>query len=127
MDDNSEDFDEEIETEFVFDGALRCAAHTLQLVVKDGLQQVADDVHIKTALQKVKRLASFSARSTNFAYAASGHVPPKACPTRWNSDFGLLKHVVEHADILTTASSQTKKPVVLNQTDLVVCKKSQTS
>ena len=106
MDGKSEDFDEEIETESVFDGALRCAAHTLQLVLKDGLQQVADDVRIKTALSKVKRLASFAACSTNFAYDASGHVTPKACPTRWNSDFRLLKHVLEHADILTTASSQ---------------------
>lgn len=81
-----------------------CFAHTIQLVVNDGLKETSS---IRSALSKVSRIAKLSHTSTIFAEKLElmGKSIPMANRTRWNSQFHTVEKVlripsVELNDIL---------------------------
>ncbi len=67
-----------------------CFAHTIQLVVSDGLKHVSA---IQTALNKVSKIAKLSHTSTIFAEKLEqlGKSIPRANKTRWNSQFNMVE------------------------------------
>lgn len=69
-----------------------CFAHTIQLVVNDGLKHVST---IQTALTKVSKIAKLSHTSTIFAEKLEklGKSIPRANKTRWNSQFNTVEKV----------------------------------
>ncbi|CAF1482350.1 unnamed protein product [Rotaria magnacalcarata] len=70
-----------------------CFAHTIQLVVNDGLKQISS---IQSALVKVSKIAKLSHTSTIFAEKLEhiGKSIPKANKTRWNSQFSTVEKVL---------------------------------
>ena len=96
------------DTETAFVNSIRCSAHTLQLVLHDVINSRSDDSCATSALAKVKRLARLCNKSHALSYSNSGSVPPRSCPTRWNSDFQLVKHVLQHVEQLNNALLKTK-------------------
>ncbi|CAF4794697.1 unnamed protein product [Rotaria sp. Silwood1] len=70
-----------------------CFAHTIQLVVNDGLKQVSS---IESALSKVSKIAKLSHTSTIFAEKLEniGKSIPKATKTRWNSQFNTVEKIL---------------------------------
>lgn len=70
-----------------------CFAHTLQLVVNDGLKEVAS---IQSALSKISKIAKLSHTSTIVAEKLEliGKSIPKANKTRWNSQFNTVENVL---------------------------------
>ena len=87
----------------VFNSSIRCATHTLQLVVHDGIDGIKYDARARSVLAKCKRLARFCSKSVNDAYALAGHIPPRANNTRWSSHFRLMKHILVHAEAIQAA------------------------
>ena len=53
--DNIKDLNNEVNSENIFKGSIRCCAHTLQLVVNDGLAAITSDITAKSALIKQTR------------------------------------------------------------------------
>jgi hypothetical protein len=70
-----------------------CFAHTLQLVVNDGLKEVSS---IQPALSKVSKIAKLSHTSSIFAEKLEliGKSIPKANKTRWNSQFNTVEKIL---------------------------------
>ncbi|CAF3089987.1 unnamed protein product [Rotaria socialis] len=70
-----------------------CFAHTIQLVVNDGLKQTSS---IETALVKVSKIAKLSHTSISFAEKLEhiGKSIPRANKTRWNSQFNTVENVL---------------------------------
>jgi hypothetical protein len=73
---------------------LPCFAHTLQLVVQDGLREA---VCIKQTITKVSKIAKLAHSSTIFAEKLEtiGASIPKATKTRWNSQLSTVQKVLE--------------------------------
>ena len=67
-----------------------CFAHTIQLVVRDGLKEASS---LKPALVKVSKIAKLSRTSTTFAEKLEkiGKSIPAANKTRWNSQFDTVE------------------------------------
>ncbi|CAF1511795.1 unnamed protein product [Adineta ricciae] len=83
-----------------------CFAHSIQLVVNDGLKQTSS---IQSVLTKVAKIAKLSHSSTIFAEKLEqiNKSIPKANKTRWNSQFNTIEKVLsipslELNDILIT-------------------------
>ncbi|CAF1314804.1 unnamed protein product, partial [Rotaria sp. Silwood1] len=70
-----------------------CFAHTIQLVVNDGLKQVSS---IESDLSKVSKIAKLSHTSTAFAEKLenTGKSIPKANKTGWNSQFNTVEKIL---------------------------------
>lgn len=70
-----------------------CFAHTIQLVVNDGLKETSS---IRSALSKVSKIAKLSHTSTIFAEKLEqiGKSIPMANRSRWNSQFHTVEKVV---------------------------------
>jgi hypothetical protein len=70
-----------------------CFAHTLQLVVNDGLKQISS---VQPALLKVSKIAKLSHTSTGFADRLEqlGKSIPRANKTRWNSQFDTVEKLL---------------------------------
>jgi hypothetical protein len=73
---------------------LPCFAHTLQLVVQDGLKET---LCIKHTIAKVSKIAKIAHSSTKFAEELEkiGTSIPKANKTRWNSQLYTIQKVLE--------------------------------
>ena len=73
---------------------LCCYAHTLQLVVNDGLKGLTG---IQSALEKVSKIAKLSHSSTTMAeqFDKIQVSIPKANKTRWNSQYAMVMKVVD--------------------------------
>lgn len=76
---------------------IACFCHSLQLVVRDGLQKTTGS---RTALAKVTKLSSISHHSSSFRSEFEesfgiGRAIPASNDTRWNSVLRQLKSVVE--------------------------------
>ncbi|CAF4998281.1 unnamed protein product, partial [Rotaria socialis] len=69
------------------------SAHTIQLVINDGLKQISS---IQSALVKVSKIAKLSHTSTIFAEKLEhiGRSIPKANKTRWNRQFSTVAKVL---------------------------------
>ncbi|GKA15293.1 zinc finger BED domain-containing protein RICESLEEPER 2 [Tanacetum coccineum] len=79
---------------------VRCMAHILNLVVKDGLKAYKKEDTIALAVKYLKHL---SQRVTNFKESvenacASNKFLISECPTRWNSTHDMLKTAIELKD-----------------------------
>lgn len=88
----------EIEEEFPFDVPQRysCVAHSLQLVVNDGLKEGTDK--IKTLVGKCKKVVSslhMSCKATELLEKEAGRHIPAANSTRWNSTYAMLEAIVK--------------------------------
>ncbi|GKD89746.1 zinc finger BED domain-containing protein RICESLEEPER 2 [Tanacetum coccineum] len=80
---------------------VRCMAHILNLVVKDGLKAYKKEVD--TITLAVKYIKHSSQRVTNFKESvenacASNKFLISECPTRWNSTHDMLKTAIELKD-----------------------------
>ncbi|CAF1684276.1 unnamed protein product [Rotaria magnacalcarata] len=73
---------------------LPCFAHTLQLVVQDGLKEATC---IKQAIVKVSKIAKLAHSSISFAEKLEtiGASVPKANKTRWNSQLYTVQKILE--------------------------------
>lgn len=71
-----------------------CFAHTLQLVVNDGLKQA---LSIQPALLKISKIAKLFHTSVVFAEKLEqiGKTIPKANKTRWNSQFNTVEKILQ--------------------------------
>ncbi|CAF1441196.1 unnamed protein product [Rotaria sordida] len=71
-----------------------CFAHTLQLVIKDGLEEAAC---IKQAISKVSKISKLAHSSTTFAdkLETIGGSIPKPNKTRWNSQLHTVQKILE--------------------------------
>ena len=106
--DDIEDVNNELNSENIFKGSLRCCAHTLQLVVHDGLAAINSDIRAKSALTKAKAVARLAAKSSTFAYSLpSGKVPPQPTKTRWSSEFRLLENILRNAEDINKGLAST--------------------
>ncbi|GJZ58841.1 zinc finger BED domain-containing protein RICESLEEPER 2 [Tanacetum coccineum] len=81
---------------------VRCMAHILNLVVKDGLKDFKKEV--ETIASAVKYIKHSSQRVTNFKESvenacASNKFLISECPTRWNSTHDMLKTAIELKDV----------------------------
>lgn len=71
----------------------RCFAHTLQLIVKDGLQS---DSQINSILSKVSTIVGHVRKSTIATELLENECRVQAaCPTRWNSQLAMVRSVVD--------------------------------
>lgn len=71
---------------------LPCFTHTLQLVLRDALDDAAS---IKSLLGKVQKLVAFCHKPTDAAEALEGmHKTQPANVTRWNSQLKMLRSVL---------------------------------
>ncbi len=73
---------------------LPCFAHTLQLVVHDGLQESTCVKHTVTKISKIAKLAHSSTIFTE-KLEAIGKSIPRANKTRWNSQLHTVQKVLE--------------------------------
>ncbi|KAG5548853.1 hypothetical protein RHGRI_014269 [Rhododendron griersonianum] len=79
---------------------VRCAAHILNLIVKDGLDviktsivKVRDSVAYWTATQKREETFEGAARQLGITYGKNLSLD---CPTRWNSTFLMLQTAIKY-------------------------------
>ncbi|GJV59790.1 zinc finger BED domain-containing protein RICESLEEPER 2 [Tanacetum coccineum] len=80
---------------------IRCMAHILNLIVKDGLKTYKKEVD--TIALAVKYIKHSSQRVTNFKESVENATDSKKfliseCPTRWNSTHDMLKTAIELKD-----------------------------
>ena len=116
-----DDEDNNLNSEKVFVNSNRCVAHTLQLVVNDGLNSIINDGLVKSALLKIKSISRLCAKSTAFSNALSGFVPPQPTVTRWNSHYRLVQHIILHSaeiNSILLIQAVSKKHLVLTRNEL---------
>ncbi|CAF1493204.1 unnamed protein product [Rotaria sordida] len=91
---------------------ISCFAHTIQLVVNDGLKQISS---IQPALVKVSQIAKLSHTSIIFAEKLEniGKSIPKANKTRWNSQFDTVDKVLR-----ITSSESNEMLILIKRKDL---------
>ncbi|CAF4508511.1 unnamed protein product, partial [Didymodactylos carnosus] len=98
-----------------------CFAHTLQLVVHDGLNNSKSST---TALAKVAAIAKFSHKSSIFTDRLENIKLsiPTANETRWNSQFYTLKAVynIPHGELNMILNDLKKPELILSSTDKTV-------
>jgi len=73
---------------------LPCYAHSIQLVVKDGLK---DSTSVQSSLEKISKIAKLSHSSTTVAERFEKmkvHIP-RANKTRWNSQYEMILAIVD--------------------------------
>lgn len=122
--------DEEVEVQQTIDrqcsNRLPCFAHTVQLVVRDGLSKLTGAPH-RQLTAKCSKLCNLVHQSALFKGAFEnqfgiGHSLPKANDTRWNSTFRHLKAIAELDQILLAAllREQNQTQLMLSPKDLAI-------
>lgn len=103
----TEPADRSVNSENLFEHSFRCAAHSLQLVVNDGLKTLENDLRAESALNKVKPISRLASKTTSFSYSLVGKVPFQPTVTCWNSEFRLLQHILSnYLDLNKALSSE---------------------
>jgi len=103
-----------------------CTAHTLQLVVNDGLKEATDK--IKQLVGKTKKLVGsihMSCRATELLERETGHGIPLANATRWNSTYVMLKALLkasENNGLLLRLAEEIGSDVHFSEKDLLTLK-----
>ena len=89
-------------TDFHIRGML-CAAHTLQLAVKDAIRK---DEETNTILNQSRKIVNILRRPNNTytLKAAKMRKPVNDCPTRWTSTYNMLKRLITCRDVCGTIS-----------------------
>lgn len=120
---------EEVQDEVTFPLPPRysCVAHSLQLVVADGLKEATD--RIKQVIAKCKKLISsvhMSCNATELLEKETGHNIPMANATRWSSMYQMIKAVTdteqEHNGILTRLAETTGSSIRINAKEIATLK-----
>ena len=97
---------------------LPCYAHTLQLVIKDGLKGATS---VQSALEKVSKIAKLSHSSTTIAerFEKIKVCIPRANKTRWNSQYGMVVNVVgtQAADLNEILTETQHRDLCLKSSD----------
>ena len=71
----------------------RCYAHSLQLVVRDGLKEAGQ--HLKTVVAKASNIVNFVRKSVNASEILEGEKKLQASnATRWNSQLYMIKSIL---------------------------------
>lgn len=129
--DDSEDEEdmvgEQLDTDFLLGSRQRlsCFAHSLQLVIGDGMKEVKV---MSRAISKMAKLASLLHSSTVFkdrfeAVFGSGKSIPVSNVTRWNSQFRQIQAVIElDHTALTQMCSVDFENVVLSSREWAQCR-----
>jgi len=98
-----------------------CFAHTLQLVVNDGLKEAKS---IKSTLEKVSAIAKLAHTNSKFAEEIESMKVsiPRAVITRWNSQFLVVERILSIPSFsLNEILSELKyKQWCLNKRDLII-------
>ena len=120
---------EEVQEEVTFPLPPRysCVAHSLQLVVADGLKEATD--RIQQVIAKSKTLISsvlMSCNTTELLEKETGHNIPMANATRWSSMYQVIKALTdteqEHNGILTRLAETTGSPIRFIAKELLTLK-----
>lgn len=97
--DEKEDFNRllaELQQQFSVDSlnitSIRCAAHTIQLAVRDSLKDDSVGVHIRESREVCKLLRKKNIRCTLNAVDIKTTLPRMDCETRWNSTYRMVKN-----------------------------------
>lgn len=77
-----------------FEGWIGCAAHQMQLVVKDGYE-LKGYQRVQAVFARAKAISTFSRKSSLKV--------PMQNETRWNSNFKLHEHIVKHFEDINRA------------------------
>lgn len=97
---------------------LPCYAHTLQLVIKDGLKGATS---VQSALEKVSKIAKLSHSSTIIAerFEKIQAYIPRANKTRWNSQYVMVTNVVgiQSSDLNDILAETQHKDLCLKSSD----------
>ena len=100
---------------------LPCFAHTLQLVVRDGLQETTC---VKNAVLKVSKIARFAHSSVSFAEKLEviGKTIPTANKTRWNSQLHTVQKILDipAVQLNTILTDLNRKELSLSARDLAI-------
>ena len=112
----------ELETPIPVPKRYSCIAHSLQLVVIDGLKEAARP--ITTVLQKCSKLVASihkSCKATEMLKEAAGCIIPRPNSTRWNSQYrmlsSMLKICTDHPELMTKVAEILSSSIKLTQTD----------
>lgn len=117
-----EDVTHELNSEDIFENSLRCAAHTMQLVVHDGLEAINNE-RVSSSLTKVRNIARLAAKSTAFAQLLQGRLPPQSNVTRWSSEYRLIQHILLNLDDISRALlTESKKSLILSHLEIDILK-----
>jgi hypothetical protein len=107
-----------------------CIAHTLQLVVSDGLKEGMDK--IKQLITRCKSLVSSihkSCKATELLETEAGRQIPAANATRWNSTLTMIGSIIkietEHSGVLLRAAEVVGSTVRLTAKDLATLRELQ--
>ena len=105
---------------------LPCFAHTLQLVVKDGLAKLVS-APVRSVIAKCSKLCSLVHQSQVFKDAfeskfGEGRSLPKPNDTRWNSTFRHLQSIADlnQGTLTSLLNDQNQKQLILSQKDLSI-------
>lgn len=96
-----------------------CFAHTLQLVIRDGLEKIS---HISKVMEKCQNLARCAHKSTKIADLLdqlNRHIE-RPTVTRWNSDYMLLKSIMSMSkDDVQSISNMIEYPIQFSSNDFI--------
>ena len=99
-----------------------CAAHTLQLVIHDGMHDVSNYPSLNKAHGKCHKFSQLAAKSSHFKYGLPSAVP-KAKVTQWNSEPGFLNHVLHNFEKINKAPNDCgSSSFVLKSVELALIK-----
>lgn len=92
--------------------AVKCVAHTLQLVVKEGLMENPKMKNILTKSKKLVGCFKHSAKNTKMLKTCQAqlglpiHRMIQDEPTRWNSSYHMLRRLLEQKEAITLTASK---------------------
>ena len=115
--DNVDDYQYWTPQPLKFEGWLGCACHQLQLVVRDGYQELMYYRRVQAVFSKAKSICSLSWKSSHFCYALTANIPVPN-ETRWNSYLRLHEHILKHFHNINDALGVVNRlELVLSSTD----------
>ena len=97
---------------------LGCAAHALQLVVKDGLTEMRGYTNASNSITKCSSIAQLHKKSSSFRYSTPCFIP-QACTTRWNSNMRLIEAVDKNFEIVNQSLPSTSLRITCSDLNIL--------